>query len=475
MSQPPPALPASASVASSLPSSLASSLAPSAALAPGPAVRDRAGQEAPGYVSALGTLRGVLTLLVVLHHALLAYHPYAPPVRPSLSAMPFWRAFPVVDAQRWSGATWLVAWNDTFFMALMFLLSGLFVWPSLARKGVAAYARDRLLRIGLPFAVFALALSPLAYLPSYLQTGAAWSWSGFWSAWTALDSWPTGPAWFLSVLLAFDAVAIALFGLLRRPRLAGPRRALAFIAERPWPFALALAALAVAAYVPLAQRYGTMRWTELGPFTFQTSRIGLYAAFFLVGLAAGASGLARSALVAARGLARWWWLWLPLAALAFRASIKTAIVAMNAMGQSVEANRDAALAYAAACAAISLAMLAVAVALGRRFDPSLGELAADRSGSDADSAAGSGSNGISGSRAAPPAPARRGSLLRSLQRNAYGIYLFHYAAVSWLQYAALRSSLPGLAKACLVFSSAVAIAWILTATLRRLRPLARVL
>lgn len=463
MSQPPPALPASASVASSLAPSLASSLAPSLAsspapaaagapalaAAPGPAVRDRAGQEAPGYVSALGTLRGVLTLLVVLHHALLAYHPYAPPVGPSLSAMPFWRAFPVVDAQRWSGATWIVAWNDTFFMALMFLLSGLFVWPSLARKGAAAYARDRLLRIGLPFAVFALALSPLAYLPSYLQTGAAWSWSGFWSAWTALDSWPTGPAWFLSVLLAFDAVAIALFGLLRRPRLAGPRRALAFIAERPWPFALALAALAVAAYVPLAQRYGTMRWTELGPFTFQTSRIGLYAAFFLVGLAAGASGLGRSALVAARGLARWWWLWLPLAALAFRASIKTAIVAMNAMGQSVEANRDAAFAYAAACAAISLALLAVAVALGRR----------DRAGN----------------LAAPPAPAARCSLLRSLQRNAYGIYLFHYAAVSWLQYAALRSSLPGSAKALLVFSSAVAIAWILTASLRRLRPLARVL
>lgn len=470
MSQPPPALPASISVASSH----ASSLAPSAAGTPAalaPALRDRAGQEAPAYVSALGTLRGVLTLLVVLHHALLAYHPYAPPVGPSLSAMPFWRAFPVVDPQRWSGATWIVAWNDTFFMALMFLLSGLFVWPSLARKGVAAYARDRLLRIGLPFAVFALALSPLAYLPSYLQTGAAWSWSGFWSAWTALDSWPTGPAWFLSLLLAFDAVAIALFALLRRAPLAGPRRALAFLAERPLPFALGLAALAVVAYVPLAQRYGTMRWTELGPFTFQTSRLGLYAAFFLVGLAAGASGLARSALVAARGLARWWWLWLPLAALAFRASIKTAIVAMNAMGQSVEANRDAAFAYAAACAAISLAMLAAAVALGRRINPTLGELAGDRPGSDA----GSDARPLSASRAAPPAPAARCSLLRSLQRNAYGIYLFHYAAVSWLQYAALGSALPGLAKAALVFSSAVTATWLLTASLRRLRPLARIL
>src|SRR5215467_13007348 len=43
--------------------------------------------------------------------------------------------------------------NDTFFMALMFLLSGLFVWPSLERKGSARFLRDRTLRLGVPFAV----------------------------------------------------------------------------------------------------------------------------------------------------------------------------------------------------------------------------------------------------------------------------------------------------------------------------------
>jgi hypothetical protein len=32
-------------------------------------------------------------------------------------------------------ATILVAFNDVFFMSLMFFLSGLFFWPSLARKG----------------------------------------------------------------------------------------------------------------------------------------------------------------------------------------------------------------------------------------------------------------------------------------------------------------------------------------------------
>ncbi len=438
MSQPPSALPASESI-----SPAAAPLGPAATRAP-----------AESYVSALGTLRGVLTLLVVLHHALLAYHPYAPPVGPSLSAMPFWRAFPVVDAHRWSGATWIVGWNDTFFMALMFLLSGLFVWPSLRRKGVAAYARDRVLRICLPFAVCALALSPLAYIPSYLQTGAAWSWSGFWAAWRALDGWPTGPAWFLSMLLAFDAAALALYGAARAARpLASPLgRALAFVAQRPLPFAVALTALSLLTYPPLAEKFGTMRWSELGPLTFQTSRLGLYAAFFLVGLAAGAGGLAHSALVASRGLARWWWLLVPAAAIAFRASTLAALDALASMGRSAADNRSAAIGYALACATISLAMLALASRLGQRG-------AADAASPEA----------------RPAHLALPARLARSLQRSAYGIYLFHYAAVSWLQYAVLRAELPGFAKALFVFVAAVAITWLLTAQLRRLRPLARVL
>ena len=34
-------------------------------------------------------------------------------------------------------------WNDSFFMAMMFLLAGLFVPPALARKGAGRFVRDR--------------------------------------------------------------------------------------------------------------------------------------------------------------------------------------------------------------------------------------------------------------------------------------------------------------------------------------------
>jgi hypothetical protein len=58
---------------------------------------------------------------------------------------------PIVDPQPWAGFDVLAIFNDTFFMALMFLLSGLFVWPSLERKGGARFLRDRILRLGVPF------------------------------------------------------------------------------------------------------------------------------------------------------------------------------------------------------------------------------------------------------------------------------------------------------------------------------------
>lgn len=449
----PPALPVSSASSASL---LSATFAPPAQPAP------------PAQHHGLGTLRGVLTLLVLAHHALLAYHPFAPPAGPSLTAMPFWRAFPVVDEQRWSGATWVVGWNDTFFMALLFLLSGLFAWPSLQRKGAAAYARDRLLRLGLPFAACALALAPLAYVPSYLQTGAAWSWSGFWQQWRALGDWPTGPAWFLSLLLVFDAAALALFAAHRAvtaPRAAAAPhvpgllgRGLALWRRSPLALFLALAGLAALAYVPMALHHGPLRWSTFGPLTFQTSRLFLYAAFFLAGLALGAGGLPRTALVPGGALARRFWLWTALAALAFWASTAATLRAIASMGLSAADNRLAALAYAAACAAISFAMLALALRLAARHATS--------------SAASSGAPDTPAAGDAAPLAAK---LAASLRHNAYGLYLFHYPIVSWLQYALLDARWPGAAKAFAVFSTTVATAWLLTIALRRLRPLARVL
>ena len=166
------------------------------------------------YNVPFGYLRAFLVALVVAHHAVLAYHPYAPPPPSSLVAQPrLWEAFPVVDAHHSTAFALFVGFNDTFFMSLLFFLSGLFVWKSLQRKGAAMFIRDRLRRLGVPFLIAVVLLAPIAYYPAYLGMSANPSPSDFWRQWRSLGNWPAGPAWFLWVLLTFDCVAAGLFAI----------------------------------------------------------------------------------------------------------------------------------------------------------------------------------------------------------------------------------------------------------------------
>jgi len=67
------------------------------------------------------------------------------------------------------------------------------------------------------------------------------------------------------------------------------------------------------------------------------------------------------------------------------------------------------------------------------------------------------------------------ALFDSLTDNAYGMYLIHYAFVSWLQLALLRIAMPGLSKGVLVFAGTVALSWATIAALRRIPAVARVI
>ena len=86
--------------------------------------------------AALGYLKAFIIVLVVAHHAAIVFHLIAPPPTSSLVTHPrLWGAFPVVDGQHSMITTLFTSFNETFFMSLMFFLSGLFVWKSLQRKG----------------------------------------------------------------------------------------------------------------------------------------------------------------------------------------------------------------------------------------------------------------------------------------------------------------------------------------------------
>jgi Acyltransferase family len=390
--------------------------------------------QAPRTV-AISYLRAFVTLLVLAHHAVLAYHPFAPPPPASLLAQPrWWPAFPVIDSQRWTGFAVLVGFNDTFFMALMFFLSGLFVWKSLQRKGSAQFMRDRALRLGLPFLVAAAVVAPLAYYPSYLQTGAGGGVAGFWQQWRSLGNWPAGPAWFVWVLLAFDLIAAGLFLLM--PKWGDRLGKVASGAERrPALFFGALVALSAAVYIPLAIVFNPFAWADFGPFFFQTSRGLHYLLYFLLGAGVGAYGPERGLLATDGKLARRWALWAVAALIAFVAASGVGIAAMTVHLGSRAWETIADFGFVVSCAASSFAFLALFV----RF-----------------------------------AGTRR-KLFDSLSENAYGMYLVHYAFVSWLQYALLKMALPAIAKGLVVFPSAVALSWATVATLRRIPAVARVI
>lgn len=376
-------------------------------------------------------LRAFVTMLVVAHHAVLAYNPYAPPPTAVFDASPWlWRAFPIVDSARWLGIELFVLINDTFFMALMFLVGGLFVRPALARRGAAGYLRERVLRLGVPFAVACVVLAPLAYWPTWLATGGEPGLAAYARAWLALPVWPAGPAWFLWLLLAFGAIAALAYRL--RPAWFNGAGA-AVLAGRPLTLFGALAGIGALVYVPVAQWHDATAWFAFGPFAAQTARVAWYFVWFAIGVAVGADRLFDRD----GPLARQWQRWQFVAAFVFVVFLVLLITLFTQIGKG---HYDAMLVFATNAAfAVSAAATSVAVmAVFARY--------------------------VHG----------RGRVWRSLDRNAYGIYLVHYACVTWLQYALKDLPWPGAAKGTFVVIAALASSWLIAATLRRIPTIGRV-
>jgi peptidoglycan/LPS O-acetylase OafA/YrhL len=380
-------------------------------------------------------LRAFIVLLVVIHHSALAYMVMWPQPPRTFKILPA----PIVNPQRWIGFDVLVGFNETYFMALMFLLSGLFVWPALERKGALRFLRDRLLRLGAPFVVVVATLSPLARYPSYVATGADPSLTAFAHAWLAIGFWPSGPVWFIWVLLVFSAVAAGVHALgrhwaalqtVRRPRLH----------NRPMAFATLLLVVSALVYIPMEWVFGAERWLSFGPFSFQASRLLLYALYFGVGIQIGARGLDSGLLASTAGLARQWLLWLAAGLAAYGLRL---IVFVTRVQPAATADRPLPLTsrllydltYILCCCTISFAF----IGLFRRF------------------------------------AIKRQPIIDSFSANSYGIYLVHVSIVISLQFALLAVAVSALVKGIIVAVVAVTLSWAIAAALRRVPAIARIL
>jgi hypothetical protein len=89
-----------------------------------------------------------------------------------------------------------------FAMGLFFLISGLVTPGSVSRKDPRTFARDRLIRLGVPLLVWTLVLWPGAIWAAHLAAGDTHS---FWSQLTHEDPvLDAGPLWFVEVLLMYS-------------------------------------------------------------------------------------------------------------------------------------------------------------------------------------------------------------------------------------------------------------------------------
>ena len=394
-----------------------------------------ASQAAAGAYASLAALRGAMVLLVVAHHVATAYAGIMPgPMKAFPGASGIWGAFPIVGVQHSPVFLAFIGLNDTFFMALLFLISGVFAAGSLERRGAGGFAASRLLRLGIPFLIGAVLLAPLAYFPAYMQITGHADVGDFVNRWIGYTTRSSGPAWFLWVLLAFDLLAAALT-FVARDWAAVIGRMLPDGGRRPLLLFLVLTLLSAAAYTPMAAAFGSSHWTTVWPFTFQTSRIFHYAVYFLVGAGLGAQGA--SLMAQDGGLRRGWWIWPFVAILAAIAGgAGAAVLAGKATGLSVPVREViGGLVFAPVCAALSFLCLAIFSRFVRRSGP----------------------------------------FWKSLQANSYGIFLVHYVFVNWVNYALLGSALNVWSDFAIAAGGAIALSWMTAALLRRLPVAGRVL
>lgn len=387
----------------------------------------------PGPSLALSNMRAVTILLVLGFHSVLAYLDFLPAKPYPFDEAPYaWQAFAIIDSKRFLPFDIFCAWQDVCLMSIFFFLSGLFVWPSLSRKGSLIFLSERLLRIGVPCILVVMLLMPVAYYPAYAVGAADPSVEAYWKHLLALPFWPCGPQWFLWELILLNVIA----GLLSviDPRWGERLGKLASTArEHPLKFLAGLMAFSAIAYLPPTLIYSPWEWTHYGPVAWQICRPIHYAVFFFAGVAVGARGLDNGLLALDGPLARHTNAWIGAAIIGFTLWILPTSFVVDNPDAPFWLRTAAALGFVAGCASGCFAFIGVFLRHSRK----------------------------------------RHRTLDSLSANAYGMYLTHYVFVVWLQFALLSAPLPGVAKALIVFALTLAISWPLAAALSGFAPWVR--
>jgi len=156
-------------------------------------------------------MRVFLTILVLLHHLMIIY----------AGTGGFYYKEGRQDFITSALGGWFCQVNQAYFMGLFLLISAYFVPGSYDRKGGGRFLKDRLIRLGIPLAVYSWIIDPLfVYVGLALSEGLSMPLWRFFPAEYFREHGPligAGPLWFIETLLIFSLVYV-LWRLLTRTR-----------------------------------------------------------------------------------------------------------------------------------------------------------------------------------------------------------------------------------------------------------------
>ena len=372
-------------------------------------------------------LRSAITVLVVAHHASLAYTTFA-----WFDAEAYINStHPIVDTRRWIGMDIFENFNDVFFMSLMFLIGGLFLIKSINRKGPLNFIRDRFFRLFVPFLFLGTIFMLMAYFPAYYQAKGNTDLISYVKDFFTVERWPVGPPWFIWLLFSFNLV-FALFHQAFKKAGDPAGRLFSSIKNRPFVFFLLIFLITFILYVPVAYKVGAGTWTGIGPFDFQLSRIFLYFGYFLLGIFIGNTDFSNNLFSLESAIVKKWRLWVILSL-----AVYLLLTGMSRpLEQLVKEGRIKEfygwmiyyVIYSASCTLSCIAF----ITLFRKLIHS-------------------------GNR-----------IWNSLSENAYLIYLVHYIFVVWCQFVLLDLNIPAFLKFVITLSVSLMLSWGVSILFRKL-------
>jgi len=161
-------------------------------------------------------IRVLLTILVILHHLMITY----------AGTGDWYYNEGREDIVSTALGGWFCATNQAYFMGLFLLISAYFIPGSYDRKGAGRFVRDRLIRLGIPLAIYSWVISPVfVYLLHADEIGMP-----FWQYFPVeyfrhAPLIGAGPLWFVEVLLIFSLAYAAVRLLFGSREAAAPRAA----------------------------------------------------------------------------------------------------------------------------------------------------------------------------------------------------------------------------------------------------------